>query len=122
VTPARTQPSPGRWIPTWSTSVVGRPQVAPPPAPPAPPPFMPSACPPTSAPPPLPPPPGQTPGPQSFMHFTNQTLRQIVHTSVGGSRARVVVSNALGTASVTIGAAHLALRDHDDAIQPKDGR
>ena len=114
---ARTQTSSGRWVGTWSTSLIGRPQVPPPPLPPAPPPFMANACPAPSAPPPVAPPPGQTYGPQPFTHFTNQTLRQIVHTSVGGSRARLVVSNAFGTAPVTIGAAHMAVRDKDDAIQ-----
>ena len=67
--------------------------------------------------PPVAPPPGQTFAPPPFIHFTNQTLRQIVHTSIGGSRARVVLSNAYGTAPVTIGAAHIALRDKEDAIQ-----
>ena len=56
------------------------------------------------------------------MHFTNQTLRQIVRTSVGGSRVRVVLSNTFGTAPLTIGAAHIALRDKDDAIQAARGR
>jgi lysophospholipase L1-like esterase len=51
-----------------------------------------------------------------FMHFNNQTLRQIVHTSIGGSRVRVVLSNAYGTAPLTIGAAHVALRDKDSYI------
>jgi lysophospholipase L1-like esterase len=114
----RAQPSSGHWVGTWTTSLVGRPQLPPPPAPPAPPPFMPSACPPSTAPPPVAPPPGQTYGPQPFTHFTNQTLRQIVHASIGGSRARVVLSNAFGTAPLTIGAAHMALRDKDDSIQP----
>ena len=56
------------------------------------------------------------------MHFTNQTLRQIVRTSVGGSRLRVVLSNAFGTAPITIGAAHVALRDKEDAIRGTQGR
>jgi lysophospholipase L1-like esterase len=120
--PARAQTSAGTWIGTWSTSVVGRPQVPPAPLPPGPPPFMASECPVTTAPPPVAPPPGQTFAPQPFVHFTNQTLRQIVHTSVGGSRARVVFSNTFGSAPLTIGAAHIAPRDHDDAIQVKDGR
>ena len=69
-----------------------------------------------------PPPPGQTFAPPPFIHFTNQTLRQIVHTSIGGSKARVVLSNAYGTAPVTIGAAHIALRDKQGAIQAASGR
>jgi lysophospholipase L1-like esterase len=119
---ARAQTSSGHWVGTWTTSLVGRPQAPPPPAPPGPPPFMASACPAPTAPPPVAPPPGQTYGPQPFTHFTNQTLRQIVHTSIGGSRARVVISNAFGTAPVSIGAVHIALRDKDDAIQTAGGK
>jgi lysophospholipase L1-like esterase len=78
---------------------------------------MASTCPVTTAPPPVAPPPGQTYAPQPFVHVTNQTLRQIVHTSVGGSRARVMFSNAFGSAPITIGAAHVSLRDHDESIK-----
>src|SRR5205807_4047218 len=42
--------------------------------------------------------------------FTNQTVRLIVHTSVGGSELRVRLSNAFGMESLVIGTAHLALR------------
>jgi lysophospholipase L1-like esterase len=56
------------------------------------------------------------------MHFNNQTLRQIVHTSIGGSRVRVVLSNVYGTAPLTIGAAHVALRDKDSSIQTASDR
>ena len=106
------QPPAGHWIATWSTAMVGRPQTPPPPAPPGPPPFMPSTC-------PAPTPP--TPAPQPFAHLTNQTLRQIVHTSVGGTRARLVLSNAFGPAPLTIGAVHIAVRAKDDAIQKTGG-
>jgi lysophospholipase L1-like esterase len=57
-----------------------------------------------------------------FTHFTNQTLRQIVHTSIGGSKARVLLSNAYGTAPVTVGAGQIALRDKEGAIQAASGR
>ena len=97
------------WVGTWSTSEVGRPQT-PPAAVPVPPPFMANQCPPVAPPAP------------AFMHFSNQTLRQIVHTSIGGSRARVVFSNRYGTAPLAIGAAHLALRDRDSEIQPASVR
>lgn len=103
---------PERWVGTWSTAEVGRLQS---PAPPAPtlPPFMPNtrcdAVPPQAQP--------QNIPLQPYAHLTNQTLRQILHTSIGGSRARVVLSNAYGTAPVTIGAAHLALREQDAAIR-----
>ena len=85
---ARAQSSSGPWVGTWSTSVVGRPQTPPAPLPPGPPPFMANECPVTAAPPPIAPPPGQTFAPQPFVHVTNQTLRQIVHTSIGGDRVR----------------------------------
>ena len=54
--------------------------------------------------------------------FTNQTLRQIVRVSLGGEQVRVVLSNAFGTAPLTIGAAHLALRADDAAIVTTSGR
>jgi lysophospholipase L1-like esterase len=42
--------------------------------------------------------------------FTGQTLRQIVHSSVGGQQTRVWLSNRFGTEPLHIGAAHIALR------------
>jgi lysophospholipase L1-like esterase len=48
----------------------------------------------------------------------NQTLRQIVRTSIGGSKVRVVLSNAYGTAPIQIGGASVGLRDKDASIQP----
>ena len=48
--------------------------------------------------------------------FTNQSLRMIVHTSIGGSQLRVRLSNAFGTDSLAIGAAHVALRSKGAAI------
>ena len=59
---------------------------------------------------------------QSPLHFNNQTLRQIVHVTVGGSRLRVVLTNVFGTVPVTIGAAQVALRDHDASIVPQSNR
>jgi lysophospholipase L1-like esterase len=44
------------------------------------------------------------------LQFQEQTLRLIVHISVGGEHFRVRLSNAFGTKAVTIGAARLALR------------
>ena len=43
--------------------------------------------------------------------YADQTLRFIVHTSLGGSQVRVRFSNAFGSQPLRIGAAHLALRD-----------
>jgi len=42
--------------------------------------------------------------------FDHQTLRQIVHTSLGGDQIRVRLSNAFGKQKVHLGAVHLALR------------
>jgi lysophospholipase L1-like esterase len=61
-------------------------------------------------------------GGQSPLHFDNQTLRQIVHITVGGSRFRVVFSNTFGIVPLTIGAAQVALRDRDAAIVPHSNR
>ncbi|MGC2656582.1 MAG: GDSL-type esterase/lipase family protein, partial [Bryobacteraceae bacterium] len=43
------------------------------------------------------------------LEFENQTLREIVHTSIGGSTLRVRLSNAYGKETITLGAAHIAL-------------
>ena len=48
----------------------------------------------------------------------NQTLRQIVRTSIAGTRARVVFANTFGTAPLNIGGASIALRDKESAIVP----
>lgn len=122
--PASRAQSEGRWVATWSTSLVGRPQTPQPPGPPAPAPFMRNACPapPAPATPPVVPPAGTTFAPPPFVHFTNQTLRQIVRTSTGGSRARVVLSNTFGNSPLTIGAAHIALRDNDEVIRTAQGK
>lgn len=40
----------------------------------------------------------------------------IVHTSIGGRRVRVQLSNAFGTSALHVGAAHIALHDKDSAI------
>jgi lysophospholipase L1-like esterase len=85
--------APEHWVGTWSTAVV--PSTAPPPAPQ----FA-----------------GAAPPAASVLTFNNQTIRQIVHASVGGSRARVVFSNVFGTSPLRIGAARIARRDTGAAI------
>jgi lysophospholipase L1-like esterase len=52
-------------------------------------------------------------------HFANHTLRQIVDTTIGGERVRVVFSNAFGTDSLEIGSAQIALQESDSAIVAK---
>jgi hypothetical protein len=44
------------------------------------------------------------------LEFNEQTLREIVHISLGGDRLRVRLSNAFGTKSLEIGGAHVAIR------------
>lgn len=46
------------------------------------------------------------------LEFKNQTLREIVRTSIGGAMLRVRLSNAYGKDTVEIGAVHVALRSH----------
>jgi lysophospholipase L1-like esterase len=55
-------------------------------------------------------------GGASRLHVNNQTIRQIAHVSIGGSRIRVVASNSLGTLPLRLGAAQVALRDKGAAI------
>jgi len=77
------------WVGTWGTAVVPRPQPAP----------------------------GAAPGRGGApLNFNNQTLRQVVHVSLGGSRVRVVLSNAFGTQPLPVGAAGIALRQKDASI------
>ena len=61
------------------------------------------------------------PGPPA-LNFNRQTLRQIVHTSLGGDRVRVVLSNAFGSGPLAIGAANVALREKDASIVPSSAR
>jgi lysophospholipase L1-like esterase len=50
--------------------------------------------------------------------FDNQTIRLVVHTSVGGEWVRVRLSNAFGTTPLAVGAVHIALREHAGTIVP----
>ena len=59
---------------------------------------------------------------QSPLHFKNQTLRQITHVTLGGTRLRVVFSNLFGTKPLAIGAAQVALRGTGPAIVPGSNR
>ena len=48
--------------------------------------------------------------------YSNRTVREIVHTSIGGDRVRIRVSNEYGDQPLIIDAAHVAARDTGDAI------
>jgi lysophospholipase L1-like esterase len=63
--------------------------------------------------------------PQAAWHpvaLDGQTLRQIVHVSIGGTRVRVRLSNAYGAGSLVIGAARVGLRDAGASIVPGSDR
>ncbi len=93
--------TPDHWVSTWATSPQ-QPRAFPAPRPPAPPNG--AATTPTP------------PRPEVITSFHNQTVRMIAHTSIGGRRVRIELSNAFGSAPLVIGAAHIALRDRDAAI------
>jgi lysophospholipase L1-like esterase len=108
VSPLAGQSRGDHWIGTWTTATIGRPPY---PAATAAMPTTTATAPTTTAPTPVAPP------TQSRVVFpNNQTLREIVHTTLGGEHVRVVVTNAFGTSPLTIGAAHVALRDRQSAI------
>ena len=48
--------------------------------------------------------------------FTGQTIRQIVHASIGGQKIRVRFTNELGADALAIGAAHVALQSTGSSI------
>ncbi len=97
ITPVFTQGGAQHWVTTWATALVARPSQPPPVA--------------------ATPGPGGPAGPvQAPPRLSNQTLRQIVHISIGGQRVRVVLSNAFGTAPLQVGAARVGLRQKDSAL------
>ena len=92
------QPAGDHWVGTWSTADVMRPPARPPVE-------------------------GQPRQPQpAAISINNQTLREIVHVSLGGSRARVVLSNEFGTEPLSIGAAQVSLREKDSRIVANSNR
>ena len=60
----------------------------------------------------------QPPMPGSVQSFRNQTLRLIVHTSAGGTRVRIRISNTYGDQPLLIGGAHIAHRTSAADIDP----
>lgn len=52
--------------------------------------------------------------------FSNQTLRQIIHTSVAGSQVRVWISNRFGSLPLRVGAAHIAIAATPTAVLPTE--
>jgi lysophospholipase L1-like esterase len=54
--------------------------------------------------------------------YANRTVRQVIHTSIGGNRVRIHLSNEYGDRPLVIGAAHVALRDTAGAIVQRSDR
>ena len=59
------------------------------------------------------------PTPQTY---SNQTLRLIVHTSIGGPKVRIKISNAYGDKPLVIGTAHIARRAAAAETEPGSDR
>lgn len=103
------------WVTTWGTAVIGRPVASAAPTGTAPP----ASGTTTTAPAPQRGAGGGRGGGGGFgtnVNINNQTIRQIVHTSIGGNRIRIVLSNVFGTAPVQIGAGRVALRAAESSI------
>jgi lysophospholipase L1-like esterase len=60
--------------------------------------------------------PAGPPPSSSTQTYTSQTLRLIVHTSIGGNRVRIRVSNEMGSTPLRIGHAGIAIRTSGAAI------
>ena len=60
--------------------------------------------------------------PASTAQYNNQTIREIVHTSVGGNQVRVRIANTFGSAPLVIGAAHVAVSSSGSSIVPGTDR
>jgi lysophospholipase L1-like esterase len=60
--------------------------------------------------------PAGPPLPAATQTFNDQTLRLIVHSSIGGTSVRIRVSNELGTTPLRIASAHIALRQGGASI------
>jgi lysophospholipase L1-like esterase len=54
--------------------------------------------------------------------FENQTVRQIVYISAGGTRVRVTLSNEYGIGALIIGSAHIAVQSTGASIVPESDR
>ncbi|HEY6306654.1 MAG TPA: SGNH/GDSL hydrolase family protein [Candidatus Angelobacter sp.] len=60
--------------------------------------------------------------PGTLQTFRNQSLRLIVHTSAGGTRVRIKISNTYGDHPLLIGGAHVARRTAAADIDPTSDR
>jgi lysophospholipase L1-like esterase len=60
--------------------------------------------------------------PKSLQTYRNQSLRLIVHTSTGGTKLRIKISNTYGDGPLLIGGAHIARRTAEAEIDPRSDR
>lgn len=60
--------------------------------------------------------------PGRIQSFRNQSLRLIVHTSSGGTKVRITISNTFGDHPLRIGGAHIARRAAEAEIDPTSDR
>ena len=60
--------------------------------------------------------------PKSLQTYHNQTLRLIVHTSIGGHKVRIKLSNIYGDKPLLIGAAHIARSASAADVDPASDR
>lgn len=63
-----------------------------------------------------------SPLPGVAAQYSDQTLREIVHTSVGGDEVRVRIANTFGTAPLVVGSAHVAVSGSGSSIVPGTDR
>src|SRR4029079_1252964 len=54
--------------------------------------------------------------------YANSTIRQVIHTTIGGDRVRIRISNEYGDRPLKIDAAHIALRTSGSTIDPASDR
>src|ERR1700745_1091160 len=60
--------------------------------------------------------------PKALQTFQNQTVRLIVHTSIGGTKVRIKISNTYGDGPLQIGDAHIARRTAAAETDPRTDR
>lgn len=63
-----------------------------------------------------------TPVKSPAQQFQNQTIREIVHVSLGGSSVRIRLSNTFGTEPLRVSSAHIALRSSGASIRSGSDR
>ncbi|HEX4460704.1 MAG TPA: GDSL-type esterase/lipase family protein [Polyangia bacterium] len=54
--------------------------------------------------------------------FANQTLRQVVHTSIAGTAARVQISNVFGSQAIVVSDVHIAQRTSGSSVNASSDR